>query len=133
MNDDTFDCLNEPAGVAEGEAPRDALADELREIMEKFHEVERIAGMPRGTIASKFLRKVVNEWCEGEPGSLSRWMDEHFAFEGDPEELAAIRRALFRAEAHWREEEAGALRMQLDALGCPPISPPPGPAPYLQG
>lgn len=72
----------------------------------RLRAVEEAAGLPRGTIVAKFLRRLVAEWIKGEPGSLSRWIDTHFVFEGGPAEQAQIRRELFRLESRWREEEA---------------------------
>jgi hypothetical protein len=101
MDDISFDGAHEPASGRDGES--DTMA-EVGGVMAVFAEVERIAGMPRGTIASKFLRRIVNGWIESEPGSLARWLDEHFTFEGDEAEQATIRNALFTAEAKWRAE-----------------------------
>ena len=37
-----------------------------------------------------------------QPGALSRWMEEHFVFEGGPTEKEQIMNALFRLESQWR-------------------------------
>lgn len=77
----------------------------------RLSAVEEATGLPPGTIEAKFLCKLVAGWLEGEPGELARWMDAHFVFEGDAEEQAQIKSALFRLEARWRVEES------LEAIG----------------
>jgi hypothetical protein len=75
---------------------------------QRIRTVETTAGLPPGTIVSKFVIALVSSWTESAPRALATWLERHFEFHGDALEKTAIAAELYQLRTRWRTDDAQA-------------------------